>query len=225
VRDFTCFSGFSGLVLALAATLAACTTVEEPLPPDCAPLIGDSPVRGPDDAWVTIVEFADFQCPYCGSVVSTLREVDAQRPDGVRWVFKHLPLTMHPRALPASMAAECAHEQGVFWPMYDTLYGHQNALGDAELEDYAKTAGVDLEEWQTCLSSDHAKQAIENDRKQATDAQVNATPTFFVDGTPLVGALPLHDFLDAVDSARNKAEASGRTPAEYYDELASKGCG
>jgi protein-disulfide isomerase len=174
---------------------------------------------------VTVVEFADFQCPYCGRVVPTLREVDAERPDEVRWVFKHLPLSMHPRALPASIAAECAHEQDRFWPMYDTLYSHQNALSDSALESYAEAAGVQLEAWRTCLDSDRPEQVIADDRKQAADAAVRATPTFFVNGKPLVGALPLADFVDAVDEARKKAKRSGLEPAEYYDELVSQGCG
>ena len=211
-------------VLALTSALVACGTTNE-LPPDCAPVIAESPTRGPEEAWVTVVEFADFQCPYCGRVVPTLREVDAERPDEVRWVFKHLPLSMHPRALPASIAAECAHEQDRFWPMYDTLYSHQNALSDSALESHAKAAGVDLEAWRTCLDSDRPKEVIANDRKQAVDAEVQATPTFFVNGKPLVGALPLADFVDAVDEARKKAKRSGLEPAEYYDELVSQGCG
>jgi protein-disulfide isomerase len=204
--------------------LVACSNTDE-LPPDCAPAIGESPTRGPEDAWVTIVEFADFQCPYCGSVVPTLEKVDTERPDVVRWVFKHLPLSMHPRAMPASIAAECAHEQDLFWPMYDELFSHQNALGDAALESYAEAAGVDLEAWRTCLDSDGPKQVISSDRKQAVDAGLQATPTFFVNGTPLVGALPLGDFLDAVDEARRKAKNSGLEPTEYYDGLVAKGCG
>lgn len=219
------FRFLSGLLLVLASTLAACSDVDEAVPPDCAPLVGDSPSRGPDDAWVTIVEFADFQCPYCGSVVPTLARVDAERPDVVRWVFKHLPLSSHPRAMAAGIAAECAHEQGLFWVMHDMLYDRQNALSDAALEDYAEAVGVDLEPWRACLASDRPKQAIAADRKQAATAQVNATPTFFVNGTPIVGALPLENFLDAVDDAHEKAKASGMTPAEYYDELADRGCG
>ncbi|MBN1610435.1 MAG: thioredoxin domain-containing protein [Polyangiaceae bacterium] len=212
------------VVLALTAAVVGCGTTEE-LPPDCAPAIGESPTRGPEDAWVTIVEFADFQCPYCGSVVPTLKKVDTERPDVVRWVFKHLPLSTHPRALPASIAAECAHEQDLFWPMYDALYSHQSALSDDALESYAEAAGVDLEEWRTCLDSNRPKQVISSDHKQAVDAQIPGTPAFFVNGTPLIGAEPLGNFLDAVDKARKKAKQSGLEPAEYYDELVAKGCG
>ena len=92
-------------------------------------------------------------------------------------------------------------------------------------QSYAEAAGVQLEEWRTCLDSDRPKQVIADDRKQAVDAEVQATPTFFVNGKPLVGALPLADFVGAVDEARKKAKRSGLEPAEYYDELVSKGCG
>jgi protein-disulfide isomerase len=213
-----------GVLMVLTAALAACSGADE-LPPDCAPVIGESPTRGPDDAWVTIVEFADFECPFCGSVVPTLKRVDEERPGVVRWAFKHLPLSMHRRALPASIAAECAHEQDLFWPMYEALYSHQSALGDAALESYAQAAGVDVDEWRACLDSDRPRQVIANDRAQAADAAVQGTPTFFVNRKPLVGALPLGDFLDAVDEARKKAQKSGLEPAEYYDRLVAKSCG
>jgi protein-disulfide isomerase len=173
---------------------------------------------------VTAVEFGDFQCPYCGEVTPTLREVDVERPGAVRWVFKHLPLPMHARAMPAAIAAECAHEQGYFWEMYDVLYAHQNALGDADLAGYATSIGLDMASYQTCLASDPPRARMAADLDAANRAKVSATPTFFFNGSPLVGALPLADFLAAVDHARQSAESSGLAPADYYASLGQQGC-
>jgi protein-disulfide isomerase len=190
----------------------------------CAVPVAESSTRGPADAWVTAVEFADFQCPYCGEVVPTQREVDAERPGEVRWVFKHLPSPYHSRAMPAAIAAECAHEQGFFWEMHDALYAHQAALGDADLAAYAASIGLDAATYETCLASDPPRARIAADVEAANRAKVSATPTFFFNGLPLVGALPLADFLSAVDHARQNAQSSGLAPADYYASLEQQAC-
>jgi protein-disulfide isomerase len=210
--------------LLLAPCFGGCSQKDPPAASFCAVSVGDSPTRGPADAPVTAVEFGDFQCPYCGSVVPTLKEVDAARPGAVRWVFKHLPLPFHSRAMPAAIAAECAHEQGFFWEMYDTLYSHQGALGDADLAAYAAAIGLDVPTWQTCLGSDPPRGRIAADGQAADQARVGATPTFFFDGEPLVGAAPLEDFLAVVDKTRAEAQASGLGGADYYASLERKGC-
>jgi protein-disulfide isomerase len=190
----------------------------------CAVPVGDSPAWGPADAWVTAVEFADFQCPYCGSVVPTVDRIDAERPGLVRWVFKHLPIASHPRALPASVAAECAHQQGRFWEMHDLLYAHQTALDDASLVAYATEIALDLPAWQTCRASGSAGPAIQRDQALADEVGVMATPTFLVNGTPLIGAWPYPDFLSAVDRAHQAAESSGVPAPDYYASLELRGC-
>jgi protein-disulfide isomerase len=214
------------LLLVLSSLLLALTGCGDQAPAQgfCAVPVGDSPTRGPADAWVTAVEFADFECPYCGNVVPTLREVDAERPAVVRWVFKNVPLAFHTRALPAAIAAECAHEQGYFWEMYDAVYAHQDALSDADLSAYAAGIGLDMASYQACLGSDPPRARIAADLDLAKGAKVSATPTFFFNGLPLVGALPLADFLTAVDRARQDAQSSGQAPADYYAALAAQGC-
>jgi protein-disulfide isomerase len=214
------------LLLAWLPTSTALTGCSDEAPAQgfCAVPVADSPVRGPDDAPVTAVELADFQCPYCGRVVPTLEQVDAERPAQVRWVFKHLPAPYHPRAMPAAIAAECAHEQGYFWEMYRALYAHQDALSDADLAAYAADIGLDLASYQACLGSDPPRARIDADLAEADRAKVNATPTFFFNGQPLVGALPLEDFLVVVDRARQTAESSGLAPTDYYAGLEAQGC-
>jgi protein-disulfide isomerase len=209
--------------LLLWPALAGCDD-QAPEQSFCAVPVADSPTRGPADAWVTAVEFADFECPYCGRVVPTLREVDAERPAVVRWVFKHAPLPFHTRALPAAIAAECAHEQGYFWEMYDALYAHQDALSDADLATYAAGIGLDMASYEACLGSDPPRARIVADLEAAQRAKVSATPTFFFNGRPLVGALPLADFLAAVDRGRQDSQASGLAPADNYATLELQGC-
>jgi protein-disulfide isomerase len=204
--------------------LAACSSSQSGPKAACPLAVNDSPVRGADDAWVTIIEFEDFQCPACGAAQPTLREIDVQRPGVVRWVFKHLPWSYHEHALSAAIAAECAHEQQLFWPMHDLLYKHQDALNGADLARCAAQVGLDLAVWNGCLTSNPPRQRIEADIQQAEDGGVDATPTFFINGTPLVGAQPLEDFLTSIDQARSTAESSGVAAADYYSTLETHGC-
>jgi protein-disulfide isomerase len=210
--------------LTVLVMLGGCGEKAPADPSSCAVAVGDSPVRGAADAWVTGVEFADFQCPYCGSVVPTLARIDAERPGVVRWVFKHLPLTMHSRALPAAVAAECAHQQGRFWQMYDHLFAHQTALDETSLVAYATDVGLDLPAWQECRASGAAAPAIERDQALADQVRITATPTFFVNGTPLVGAWPYPEFLTEIDRAQQAAQSSGVAAADYYASLELQGC-
>jgi protein-disulfide isomerase len=146
----------------------------------------------------------------------------------VRWVFKHLPLGSHPNAVPAAIAAECAHQQGLFWPMHQLLFEHQNALGDEQLASYAEQIGVNLGQWRECRQSTLPRERLSEDRDLAARARVTGTPTFFVNGRPLLGALPPGDFLRAVDDALDEAEASQEAdepPEHYYAALVEEGCG
>src|SRR5512142_922790 len=103
------------LALAVVGALgSACSSSKQQDLPMCVVPVGDSPTRGPADAWVTLVEFGDYQCPYCGASEPTIRQVDAQR-SGLRWVWKDFPLPQHSRALPTAIAAQCAYTQGQFW--------------------------------------------------------------------------------------------------------------
>jgi protein-disulfide isomerase len=212
-------------VLAFSVVPAGCGKSDtEASLPFCAVPLGDSPVRGPAHAWVTAVEFADFECPYCGAAETTIGQVDQECPGVVRWVYMYLPLPEHTRAVPAATAAECAHEQGLFWPMHDLLFAHQDALSDSDLAWYATQVGVDMALWRACVSSEPPMVRIEADILAARRAQVPGTPSFFFNGNGLLGARPLADFLAAVDRAERSAQQSAGDAGDYYASLEGTGC-
>jgi protein-disulfide isomerase len=179
--------------------------------------IGDSPTRGPADAWVTLVEFSDFECAYCGAAQPTIAQLLALYPTDLRLVFKHFPLSFHADARPAALAAECARVQGRFWQMHDVLWAGQPLLSSSDLAADASGAGLELGAWQSCLSSSEAAARVDADIALGEQMGVRATPTFALNGQPLEGAAPLDVFKQKVESARATAEASGIVRQEYYD--------
>lgn len=213
------------LLLVTTSVIVACGQAEAPELPSCYVPIGGSPTRGPNDAWVTVVEFGDFECPYCGGAETTISQVDTTRPGIVRWVWKEFPLqNIHPRAMPDAIAAECAYTQGLFWEMHDLLFTNQAAQSDSDLATYAQQIGVDMTTWQACLTSDVPKQRISADEADAANARVDGTPTFFVNGIALVGAAPLDQFLSTIDAAQQAAKASAIAAAEFYSVHEGQGC-
>jgi protein-disulfide isomerase len=191
--------------------------------------LGDSPTRGPADAWVTVVEFADFQCPFCARAVPAVERLLADSPADVRLVFKHFPLSFHAWARPAAIAAECARAQGAFWEMHDRIFAAQAALGAASaqggaalaaaLEALARGAVADPAAWQACLSTATPASRVEGDRSLGSALGVRGTPTFAVNGEALVGAVPYEQLRGVVDAALARARASGVPRAEYYEQV------
>lgn len=180
--------------------------------------LGDSPERGPADAWVTIVEFSDFQCPACGAAEPIVAQLLVRYPNDVRLVYKHFPLSsIHPYARPAAIAAECAREQGRFWEMHDRLFAGQHALSSEDLAAYASAAGLDVAAWQSCLSTPEPAARVDADMALGERMGVHVTPTFVINGEPLQGVVPLAAFEEIVENARARAKASGFTRSEYYD--------
>jgi protein-disulfide isomerase len=180
--------------------------------------IGKAAVKGPSDAWVTIVEVSDFQCPFCGRVNPTLKQIQEKYGNDVRFVFKHNPLSFHPRAMPAAVAAECAKEQGKFWEMHDKMFANQQQLEDANLEGYAKEIGVDVGKWKQCYTAAPNRGDIQNDQRTAMTLGANGTPAFFINGRFLSGAQPFPAFDALVGEELNKAKASGVAKNEYYQK-------
>lgn len=182
--------------------------------------VGTSPVRGPADAWVTLIEFGDFECPFCGEEEPVVEALLALYPTDLRLVWKNFPLTtIHPFAQGAAIAAACADEQGEFWPMHDLLYANQTALTSADLASYAQQAGVDVPTWQACLTTAAPAQVIADDETLAGSVGVSATPTFFVNGAIVVGAVPQAQLQAVIETKRSEAEASGVPRAQYYDTV------
>jgi protein-disulfide isomerase len=178
--------------------------------------VDGSPQRGPADAWVTVVEFADFQCSYCRVEEPVVAGLLAIYPDDLRLVFKHFPLTsIHDHAQAAAVAAECAGEQDRFWQMHDLLF--TTALDSAALlADAGQVSGLDVIAWQACLASQRPLAVISQDLALASSLDLPGTPTFVVNGWPAFGALPESDLRAIVDRARTEATASGIPRAEYY---------
>ena len=150
----------------------------------------DDPVRGNPRAPVTIVLFSDFQCPFCARVGPTLDEVQRTYGDRVRIVWKHEPLPFHPNALPAAKAAEAAREQGKFWQMHDRLFASQRELSPDSYDRLAREIGLDLHRFQEASRSDKARSRIEEDQRLAARIGAQATPTMFVNGEKVEGAVP-----------------------------------
>jgi protein-disulfide isomerase len=207
--------------LVLAAVLAACGGSEGPAPvagPVVKVPIDGAPVRGsPTPTWVTVVEFSDFQCPFCRQAQPTLAQLLSAYGDDVQLAFKHFPLSFHLRAVPAALAAECARAQGRFWEMHDRVFEGQPALDDATLAAHAAAAGLDVAGWQACLATAEPVARVEADRALGAASGVRGTPTLFVNGRAVVGAVPYAELAAAVDAALAEARSSGIARERYYE--------
>ena len=185
--------------------------------------VADAPMLGRADAPVTLVEFSDYQCPFCqrffATTLPTLKKdyIDAGK---VRYVFRDFPLEMHPHARKAAEAAHCAGEQGKYWEMHDMLFQHQAALAPPQLAEHARTVGVDEPKFAECLSSGRYATRVERGLTDGAAAGVQGTPGFvvgrtqtgdIVEGTPIRGALPLETFRRIIDQIL--AESSAAPPA------------
>jgi protein-disulfide isomerase len=159
-----------------------------------------SPARGPQSAAVSIVEFSDFQCPFCGRVSPTLDQIEDVYGDQVRIVFKHLPLSIHPKAPAAHAASEAAHQQGKFWEMHDAIFANQRELETAKFEEYALEMGLDLERYRADVASAEVKARVSQDMEEARRLGVSGTPGFFINGLFLSGAQPFDAFKKRIDA-------------------------
>ncbi len=158
------------------------------------------PSRGAADAKLTIVEFSDFECPYCGAAQPTIAQIEKDYAGKVKVVFMHFPLPFHPNAQKAGEAAECALDQGKFWELHDKMFANQQALGVAQLKAYAKDLGMNTTKFDACLDSGVKAAQVGTDQSKGQAAGVGGTPTFFINGLPVVGALPYAQFKQVLDA-------------------------
>ncbi|MET7404087.1 Na+/H+ antiporter NhaA [Streptomyces parvulus] len=166
-------------------------------------------VRGPADAAVTLVEYGDFECPYCGRAEGVVRDLLGSETD-VRYVWRHLPLTdVHPQAQAAAEAAEAAARQGRFWDMHDLLLDRQDELGERDLLRHARELGLDMEVFREDLKRRRGARRIAEDVDSADLSGVSGTPTFFVNGRRHHGAYDIGALKRAVEQARRRALAGG----------------
>jgi len=185
---------------AFARQLRAKYAVKVLLEPYRVPIdIGDAPVRGNPKAPVTIVEFSDFQCPYCARARPSVARVRAVYGDAVRFVFRHFPLGFHDQAEKAGEAAACAGEQGKFWEMHDRLWANSGKLQPADLKDHAAALGLDATAFGTCLDTGRYASLLQDDIAAGARYGVSGTPAFFINGRPLVGAQPFDAFAQVID--------------------------
>ena len=193
------------------------------------PVTGKEPSAGPADALVTIVEFSEFECPYCSKVLPTTKKIKETYGDKVRIVWRNNPLPFHKNALPAAKLAMEAHAQGgndKFWKLHDVMFANQKALGRPQLESYAKNAGLDMGKVQATLDGDKYTAAIKQDQALAASIGAGGTPNFFVNGRQVRGAQPFPKFKVIIDEEIQFAESlvkKGTAKDKIYASLTAGG--
>ena len=169
------------------------------LPQPRIQVAAEGPTRGPKDAPVTIVEFSDFECPYCGAAHDTVEQVMSSYAGKVRLVYRQFPLSFHPHAAKAAEASLCAADQGKFWEYHDVLFKNQKKLDPTDLKAYAGEVGLDGQKFGQCLESGDKKKAVDADQQAGLAAGVGGTPAFFINGIFLNGAQPIDEFKKVID--------------------------
>jgi protein-disulfide isomerase len=162
-------------------------------------VVAGDPTKGPATAPITIIEFSDFQCPFCARVNPTLDQVRKVYGDKVRIVFKDFPLPNHPQAPKAAEAGHCAGEQGKYWELHDRMFANQQALQIPQLKEYATALGLDMNAFNQCLDSGKHSSRVAENMKAGEALGVGSTPTLYVNGRPIVGAQPFDYFKAVID--------------------------
>jgi protein-disulfide isomerase len=161
--------------------------------------------KGPEKAAVTLIEFSDFQCPYCKRAQPTIDQLLTDYGNKIRFVYRDYPLQFHPRAMPASIAVHCAAEQGKYWEMFNNLMKEQGDLGDEDLKKRAAAVGVDAAKFAACYDGKKPEAAIKASFDDGAAAGVTGTPSFFVNGRMIVGAKPVEEFKALIDEELARA--------------------
>lgn len=165
-------------------------------------LKADDHIRGPENAKLTIVEFSDFQCPFCGRFEPTVARILTEYKDQVRLVYRHFPLeSIHPNARPAAEASECASEQGKFWEFHDKLFLGQDSLSADFYSKTARELGLNVAKFDACVKDRKYSARVDEDYQSGLAAGVQGTPHTIVGTTPISGALPYESVKQVVDAA------------------------
>jgi protein-disulfide isomerase len=168
-------------------------------PPRQKVAVAGGAVRGAAAAPIEIIEFSDFQCPYCLRAFPTVNQVLSTYGDRVRLVYRHYPLPNHPNARPAAEASQCAAEQGQFWQYHDRLFADPTKLSDEGLKQSAAALGMDAGRFNVCFDTHKYKDQVETDIKEGNEAGVSGTPAFFINGRMITGAQPFEAFKRIID--------------------------
>ncbi|HTP21416.1 MAG TPA: Na+/H+ antiporter NhaA [Solirubrobacteraceae bacterium] len=178
-------------------------------------------IRGPDDALVTLLEYGDFECPYCGQAEGVIRELLSSHGSDIRYVWRHLPLNdVHPSAQLAAEASEAAAAQGKFWDMYDVLLAHQGELTPRDLARYAGDLGLDVDRLRDELRRREYAQRVSEDVASADESGVSGTPTFFINGRRHYGVYDIDTLTEAVGAAKRRARQISLTTMPALEETA-----
>jgi len=162
-----------------------------------------------DDCAITIVEYSEFQCPFCSRVLPDVKKILAEYKGRIRWIVRDFPLSFHDRAKPAAIAAKCAAQQGKYWQMYTTLFDNQRNLSDADFKSYAAKIGLDKAKFDKCYASPGAIEAqIDQNFQTGSALGVSGTPAFFINGRRLSGALPYSEFKRVIESELSSKKKS-----------------
>jgi protein-disulfide isomerase len=170
------------------------------------PATDDDPSMGEAKAAVTIVEFSDYQCPYCQRWhAEVLPQIMAEYPGSVRFIYRDFPLSGHAEAQPAAEAANCAGDQDSYWSFSDAIFSGEQGYGRSAYEQYAADLGLDEDEFASCLDSRRHQAEVLEDYSDGIRLGVQSTPTFFVNGIQVVGAQPFETFQNLIESELAKA--------------------
>lgn len=187
------------------AVQATTTAAAAPKPPENVqryPVsVDDDYIYGPAEAPITLIEFSDFQCPYCQKwYTEVFAALLKNYPGQIRFVYRDFPLlSIHPQSLPAAQAANCAGEQGKYYEYHNLLFGGGLTLGPNTYDQYATKLALDMTKFDDCVSTERTREEIMADLQWATELGVQSTPTFFINGIPLVGAQPYENFSQIID--------------------------
>ena len=171
--------------------------------------VGQAPAFGKKDAKVKIIVFSDFQCPFCGRAAETVSEVKKKFGNKTQVAFKHFPLPMHKDAKPASEASMCVNEQSSdkFWKFHDLAFKNQDKLNSEGLEKLAKDSGADVAKFKECMGAKKFADFVKTDLEYGEKIGVRSTPTFFINGQLIAGAVPFEQFAETINEALAEADA------------------
>jgi protein-disulfide isomerase len=177
--------------------------------------VGNSPSKGPVGAPITLVEFADFECPYCAMMAPVLEQVWQQRSHEMRFVYKFMPLSGHPHGEPAARAAIAALDQGKFWEMHDVLFANRDHLEQSDIDGYAKELGLDINRFHADMQAQTTTDRIATDRKAADSLDVKGTPTIYVNGREFDVHQDLNEWIaqDTGETVKTPLKAPSTSPS------------
>ncbi|HMB79781.1 MAG TPA: thioredoxin domain-containing protein [Vicinamibacterales bacterium] len=200
IRAYLTQERMQGIRAQYIDTLKGKTSVKVMLdPPRQVVSTANSPSKGSATAPIEMIEFSDFQCPFCLRADPTVQQVLSTYGDRIRFVYRHYPLPNHPFARPAAEAAACANEQGKFWPFHDRLFASPSKLSDADFKQYATDLGLNTAQFNSCVDTHKLKAQVDKDVKDGEEAGVNGTPAFFINGRMISGAQPFEVFKKLID--------------------------